>query len=153
MSPGGRVWGMGPSKGNAPRLPWTPLAAPRVPPTLGIRTLRLPGERPVPQSLPASASAGLEGLPSVEAEKVTVALGDSGKAQYWLTVSGVPGGTGAGAPGAAGDTGPDVPGGPGPGFESQPHTPTWKAEGLLPAHLCLGDRQPSLPSWGGQAGT
>lgn len=37
--------------------------------TLGIRTLRLPGGKTQSQSLPASASAGLEGLPSVEAER------------------------------------------------------------------------------------
>lgn len=49
---------------------------------------------------------------------MTVALGDSGKAQYWLLMSGVPGGTGGWGTRSGWRYWPDVPGGPGPGILS-----------------------------------
>ena len=105
------------------------------------------GTDPVPRALRPPPRREWRGCPAWRLRRrPVVALGDSGEARHRLTVSGVPGGTGARAPGVAGHTSPDVPSGPGPGFESQPHAPTWKAVGPPWAHLCLGGRQPSLPS-------
>ena len=85
---------------------------------------------------------------------MTFALGDSGEAGCWLTVSKMPGGTGARAPRGAGETGADVPGGQGLGFESQLHPPTWKTVGppaapsaswgLSCLHPLLGEDRPAL---------
>ena len=162
-----RTWASGHEDWMPPSLlgpvSWRPVWELLPPPVLAGASCRRPpwgaghrgswGKDPVPRALRPPPRREWRGCPAWRLRRrPVVALGDSGEARHRLTVSGVPGGTGARAPGVAGHTSPDVPSGPGPGFESQPHAPTWKAVGPPWAHLCLGGRQPSLPSWGRQAG-